>query len=138
MSGYPATSEIWSELILYLVTSEGGNAAQAIAVNHWKRAKKELRTVEPRYSFETSAAIIFCPVFFDDNKFPNLATVERDVATPTLDKVDCRERILLHEYMHLDWIRDMNGKPDEIGYDRAAKFAKQSGWGATKRNPDNL
>ncbi|KAK3700116.1 hypothetical protein LTR37_016119 [Vermiconidia calcicola] len=102
--------------------------------------KKNSPTIEPKYSFQTSSSITFCPVFFDDTKFPNLAAVEDDAARPYLDKMDCRERILLHEYMHLPWTRSMRGKtrtaPDEIGWDRVAKLASY-GWGAIKINPDN-
>jgi hypothetical protein len=49
----------------------------------------------------------------------------------TLDKVDCAERILLHEYMHLQWVDDLTPKPDEIGYPRIAENTRnQRTWAA--------
>lgn len=92
-------------------------------------------TIEGQYSFETSSSITFCPAFFDDDAFPNIQTVIES-GEHTLDKVECAERVLLHEYMHLPWIRNMPGSPDYIGYKKAAEYAKK-GWGGSKVNPDN-
>jgi hypothetical protein len=74
-------------------------------------------------------------VFFKD--FPNIDAVVGS-GEHTLDKVDCAERILLHEYMHLPWIRDMPGSPDYIGYKDAAEYAKKWNWKGASTNPDNL
>jgi hypothetical protein len=43
----------------------------------------------------------------------------------TLDQVNCTERILLHEYMHLPWVDSLPGAPDTIGYVEAAKHTKE-------------
>ena len=113
-------------------------AAQAIATTPYEPTKY-LPTIEPRYSFETSSSITFCPKFFEDSEFPNV-DVHAGSNEQTLDRIDCAERILLHEYMHLPWIRNMPGnpdKPDVIGYFESAEYAKKAGWGNIKVNPDN-
>jgi hypothetical protein len=43
----------------------------------------------------------------------------------TLDQVNCAERILLHEYMHLPWVDNLPGAPDTIGYVEVAKHTKE-------------
>lgn len=112
----------------------GSGAAQAIATIPYD--PKYAPTIEPKYSFEKSSSITFCPVFFNNDDFPNIDVVV-GFSDHTLDKVDCAERVLLHEYLHLGWIRNMPGKPDYIGYYDAADYAKKAGWGSIKVNPDN-
>ncbi|XXH01315.1 hypothetical protein Hte_007672 [Hypoxylon texense] len=112
----------------------GENAAQAIATIPYNPAYKP--TIEPKYSFEKSSSITFCPVFFNNDAFPNIDVVA-GFGEHTLDKIDCAERVLLHEYMHLAWIRNMPGAPDYIGYFKAADFARVGKWGSIKGNPDN-
>ncbi|KPM36219.1 hypothetical protein AK830_g10358 [Neonectria ditissima] len=97
-------------------------------------------TIEPKYSFEQSSSITFCPAFFNNLEFPTIDAVVGS-GQHTLDKVDCAERILMHEYMHLPWIRNMPGhsarSPDHIGYFKVADYARAAGWGPIKVNPDN-
>ncbi|KAI1373270.1 hypothetical protein F4677DRAFT_448600 [Hypoxylon crocopeplum] len=112
----------------------GNGAAQAIATLPYDTKFKS--TIEPRYSFEKSSSITFCPAFFNNDTFPNIDVVA-GFGGHTLDKVDCAERVLLHEYMHLQWIRNMPGSPDYIGYFKAADYARVGGWGFIKVNPDN-
>lgn len=113
---------------------DGDGAAHAITTIPWD--PKYLPTIEGRYSFEKSSSITFCPRFFDALAFPTLdAVVGSD--QHTLDKVECAERVLMHEYLHLSWVRNMPGTPDIIGYARSAQYAKQAGWGNLKANPDN-
>lgn len=113
---------------------EGGGAAQAIATGPYEYRFKP--TIEPKYSFELSSSVTFCPKFFDNNAFPNIdVLVGSD--EQTLDKLDCAERVLLHEFMHLPWIRNMPGEPDYTGYWEVADFARRSGWAPIKGNPDN-
>ncbi|KAF2759135.1 hypothetical protein EJ05DRAFT_509995 [Pseudovirgaria hyperparasitica] len=97
-------------------------------------------TIDIKWSFETSSSITFCPPFFDDSKFPNIADrVGLPQDQQTLDKVDNRERILLHEYTHLPWVRNLNpgANLDFIGYQNAAQVMAKSGWGQAKKTPDN-
>jgi hypothetical protein len=55
----------------------------------------------------------------------------------TLDKVDCAERILLHEYMHLQWVDDLTPKTEEVGYARIAQNTRnQRTWAAIASQPD--
>jgi hypothetical protein len=79
--------------------------------------------IEPKYRFTKSSSITFCPAFFDDNQFPNLETIIGQHGTQglTLDKVECAERVLLHEYMHLGWIDNLNPDKDDIGYQKVAQ-----------------
>ncbi|KAF3020993.1 hypothetical protein E8E14_010142 [Neopestalotiopsis sp. 37M] len=112
-------------------TGEGATQAQALIP--YKPADGLL--VEPKYAFEQSSSITFCPKFFTD--FPNIDGVVGS-GEYTLDKVDCLERILLHEYMHLPWVGDMPGDPDKIGYYNAADFAKKNTWGAISIHAENL
>lgn len=94
--------------------------------------------IEPRYRFQNTASIVFCPLFFDDEKFPNIQVVKDNVDEPYLSNVECSERIMLHEYMHLPWIRDMpGGKNDKIGFFDAADLASKWPWGTIRANPDN-
>jgi hypothetical protein len=97
------------------------------------------REIEQKYSFSKSSSITFCPAFFDDDQFPNLEDIIGHQGTDvhTLDKVNCRERILLQEYMHLPWVGDLTPKPDEIGYARIAQNTNnQRTWGAIASQPD--
>ncbi|KAL9621478.1 MAG: hypothetical protein Q9160_004121 [Pyrenula sp. 1 TL-2023] len=90
----------------------GDTAAQAItnnAANH--------DVIENKYSFEKSASIVFCPPFFDDRRFPNIWAVASSNDAKTLDKVDCRERIMLHEWLHLKFTRNIDTRIDEIGFE---------------------
>ncbi|KAI1127399.1 hypothetical protein F5Y10DRAFT_242969 [Nemania abortiva] len=92
--------------------------------------------IEPKYRFETATSITFCPAFFADDQFPNIDAVVGS-GKHTLDQVECAERVLIHEYMHVPWIRDMPGIPDYTGYYNAANYAKRYPWNAFSANPDN-
>lgn len=97
------------------------------------------RNIEQRYSFTKSSSITFCPAFFDDTEFPNLEDIIGFHGTEalTLDQVNCAERILLHEYMHLPWVDDLQPKPDYIGYARVAEHARSApSWKRVASMPD--
>lgn len=120
-------------------TRTGETAAQAVTNNAGNHG-----IIENKYSFEHSASIVFCPPFFDDEKFPNIFAVAGADLPKTLDHVDCRERIMLHEWLHLKFTRDISAQIDEIGFEKAAKVAgKGSGskrsadWASAKVNCDN-
>lgn len=86
------------------------------------------------YRFEKASSITFCPPFFDDTQFPNRVNLPQgDLA---LDQVDCGERIILHEYMHLPFTRNMNPSQDKIGYVDAASVAATLPWTSTRSMPD--
>lgn len=95
--------------------------------------------IEQKYSFTKSSSITFCPAFFDDIEFPNLEDViaihQTDVLT--LDQVDCAERILLHEYMHLPWVDNLVPNVDYIGYAKVAQHSSTAGsWQQVASLPD--
>lgn len=95
--------------------------------------------IEPKYSFTRSSSITFCPAFFDDNQFPNLENIigQHGTQVLTLDKVDCAERVLLHEYMHLESVKNLDPEDDYIGYVKAAENAKIApSWKAVAGLPD--
>ncbi|PGH10716.1 hypothetical protein AJ79_05307 [Helicocarpus griseus UAMH5409] len=101
--------------------------------------------IEAKYSFDYSASIVFCPVFFDDEKFPNAYTlVNRKSDEATLKDLDCRESIMLHELLHLKFTRNISADMDDIGFEKAAKVAgkgtgarRKADWSSAKRNCDN-
>jgi hypothetical protein len=98
---------------------------------------KVVQAIEAKYSFQTASSITFCPLFFDDKAFPHLPPHGGDDKTKHhLNELESAERVLLHEYMHLPWTRDMNPKADYIGYQNAADVAK-NGWIQSKNMPDN-
>lgn len=96
--------------------------------------------IEEKYSFQTSSSITFCPSFFDDNKFPTIDVIigNHDSQQLTLDQVDCAERIMLHEYMHLAWVKDLVPVgEDYIGYLKVAENAKNNqAWDPIANLPD--
>lgn len=55
---------------------------------------------------------------------------------PSLDKVDCRERVMLHEYLHLPWTKNMNPVVDYVGYANAVGAAAIVPWGSVRALPD--
>ena len=54
----------------------------------------------------------------------------------TLDKVDCRERVMLHEYMHLPWVRNMNPSRDTVGWLAVAQRVSVNAWNVFSALPD--
>ncbi|KAM0713456.1 hypothetical protein Q7P37_010418 [Cladosporium fusiforme] len=105
-----------------------GNDKENEAVTHIVQTPEDTE-IEPKYSFTKSSSITFCPKFFDDTQFPNIKDIgshrKQDL---TLDKVDCAERVLLHEYMHVAWVMDLDppsGK-DYTGYLLAAEHAQSA------------
>ncbi|KAM0690648.1 hypothetical protein Q7P36_009416 [Cladosporium allicinum] len=95
--------------------------------------------IEQKYSFTKSSSITFCPAFFDDTDFLNLEDIIGFYNTQILplDKVNCRERILLHEYMHLPWVDDLKPPNDKIGYLKVAVNAKENReWAQIANQPD--
>jgi hypothetical protein len=97
------------------------------------------RNIEQRYSFTKSTIITFCPAFFDDNQFPNLEDVIGQHGTDlTLNEVDCAERIMLHEYMHIKWVDNLDPRPfDYIGYAKVAEHTKNApSWKQIASMPD--
>lgn len=101
--------------------------------------------VEKKYSFEKSASIVFCPPFFNDKEFPNIWDIASKDGPKTLDHVDCRERIMIHEWLHLKFTKDIGSQCEEIGFERAASVAgkkpsgkpRQADWATAKVNCDN-
>ncbi|KAK8076729.1 hypothetical protein PG994_004001 [Apiospora phragmitis] len=117
----------------------GGNKPGALRLicSHEKNEVMYHNMKDPLCGFEKSSSITFCPKFFDNHEFPNIDALA-GLNEPTLDKVDCAERILLHEFMHLYWIRNMpGGERDYTGYQDAAENAEKSKWGGAKKTPDN-
>ncbi|WEW59872.1 hypothetical protein PRK78_005353 [Emydomyces testavorans] len=115
----------------------GDTAAQAITTNAGDHG-----IIESKYSFDHSASIVFCPAFFDRTRFPNMFMIAGVDIPKTLDHVDCKERIMLHEWLHLKFTRDIGPSPDEIGFEKAAKVAGKSSprkadWANAKKNCDN-
>jgi hypothetical protein len=95
--------------------------------------------IEQKYSFTKSSSITFCPAFFDDFEFPNLEDViaiHETNALLTLDQVDCAERILLHEYMHLPWVDNLVPDVDYIGYAKVAQHSSTGSWQQVASLPD--
>ncbi|EEP80522.1 predicted protein [Uncinocarpus reesii 1704] len=116
----------------------GKDAAQAIANN-----PNNDQPIEAKYVYKHSSSIVFCPSFFDDMRFPNAFAIAGDSGLEkTLDNVDCRERIMIHEWLHLKFTRDIGPKPDITGFEKAAKIAgkqspRKADWAAAKVNCDN-
>lgn len=116
----------------------GETAAQARTYN---AVAKDF--IEPQYDFDHSASIVFCPLFFDDEKFPNSFAIAGDAGnSKQLDEVDSRERIMVHEWLHLEFTSDIGSEPDEIGFERAAKIAgkgspRKADWANASKNCDN-
>lgn len=81
--------------------------------------------IEQKYLFAKSSSITLCPPFFDDTKFPNVIDLAKDYKTHnTLDKIDCAERIILHEMSHLRWtLNTPGGGFDYTGWLKAAQVA---------------
>lgn len=92
------------------------------------------------YHFETATSITFCPPFFDKPRIGDIvkAGSGTDDANWKLDKIDCRERIIMHEYFHVPWVRDMAPGDgfDQIGYLAAAQAAQKYSWLISKQVPD--
>ncbi|KAM5451740.1 hypothetical protein MaudCBS49596_003567 [Microsporum audouinii] len=123
----------------------GASAAQAIVNLPGDRG---LGGIEEKYVFSHSHSMVFCPVFFNDDMFPNidaLAGTTEEMVPRTLDHLDCRERIMIHEWLHLKFTRNIPSIPDEIGFERAAKVAgkkppgrpRKADWANAKINCDN-
>jgi hypothetical protein len=113
-------------------------ATQAQAVTHTPQ-HGDTTNIEHKYSFSKSSSITFCPVFFDDNQFPNLEDIigHQNTEDLTLDKVNCRERILLHEYMHLPWVDNLHPDLDHIGYANVARHTSfETKWETIASLPD--
>ncbi len=119
--------------------STGATAAQAVTNNAGNDG-----VIQPQYVFAHSASIVFCPVFFDDTKFPNLEDIANDFENhKTLDRIDCRERIFLHELFHLKWTKNIY-QPDDIGFLKAATVAgtgsgsgRRPDWRSASNNADS-
>lgn len=94
--------------------------------------------IEQRYRFRTATSITFCPVFFDDNSLPNIDVLvgQPNSAELTLDKLYCRERVMVHEYMHIPWVKNMNPDIDPSTYLEAAQTVAIQALGTTKSTPD--
>ena len=94
--------------------------------------------IERKYRFSTATSITFCPPFFDDTKYPNLVSILDNTAAKdlTLNNADCRERVMMHEYMHLEWIRDLEPPVDYTGYVDAASVAALKPWGTAQNVPE--
>lgn len=90
---------------------------------------------EKKYNLEHATTIIFCPPFFDDNKFPSIDVRIASGDGVTLDKGDCFERILMHEMLHVKWVLDLPSSPDYIGYKDCADLAAKNG--GIFKNPDS-
>jgi hypothetical protein len=126
----------FKECGILISNSSGSTAAQAIALVPHDPAGPY---IEQKYRFTRSSSITFCPAFFDDSQIPNIYSVWTNSETTTdLNNVDCRERILIHEYLHLLWTRDMRPKDkmDYIGHLIAASGAAKLTWGDLKQTPD--
>ncbi|KAK6431290.1 hypothetical protein LTR95_012552 [Oleoguttula sp. CCFEE 5521] len=102
----------------------------------------ERRFLEGKFRLTTSDMIVFCPPFFDDEKFPllpDLPGYKTQPPTFTLDQVDCKERIMLHEYLHLDWSGKMHPDEDmdDTGWLKISKEAASSlQWPEFRKKPD--
>jgi hypothetical protein len=114
-------------------------AAQAVTYN-----AVDHDYIEPQYDFDHSASMVFCPVFFDDEKFPNVDVIVGDADnSKKLDQVDSRERIMIHEWLHLEFTSNFGINPDEIGFEKAAKVAgkgsgssRKADWSNASKNCD--
>ncbi|KAK2767033.1 hypothetical protein FQN54_006351 [Arachnomyces sp. PD_36] len=118
----------------------GDGAAQAVTYNAVDHGY-----IEPKYDFDHSASIVFCPAFFDEEKFPNADVIAGDNDNPkTLDRVDSRERIMIHEWLHLEFTSNLPSNPDEIGFEKSAKVAgkgsgksRKADWANGSKNCDS-
>jgi hypothetical protein len=78
-----------------------------------------------------------CPSFFDNTKFPNLPNILSDFDHhKTLDLMDCREEIMLHELCHLEWTLNIY-KPDNIGFLQTAGKGRSPDWANAKGNANS-
>ncbi|KAH8590600.1 hypothetical protein B0O99DRAFT_691387 [Bisporella sp. PMI_857] len=99
--------------------------------------------IEQKYVFAHSASIVFCPPFFDDTKYPNMEQNYNDFDHhKTLDLIDCRERIVLHELTHLAWTINI-WRVENRGFLNSAKTAGRNGgkdpdWSSASNNADNF
>jgi hypothetical protein len=107
------------------------------AISHVPQDANSLN-IEPKYSFTKSSSITFCPAFFDDTDFPTLENIigYHNTQVLTLDQVDCAERILMHEYLHLPWVDDLVPADDKIGYLNAATHSSTGSWKKVASLPD--
>ncbi|OQO02810.1 hypothetical protein B0A48_11093 [Cryoendolithus antarcticus] len=88
------------------------------------------KNIEIKHRLSTASTIVFCPPFFDDTYAPTLNSIlgskPADYAF-TLPEVNCKDRIMLHEYLHLKWTSDLfpGEGYDDIGWEKIAISAKK-------------